>query len=251
MLLIYHALSETRRLTFKRRWSQRILDILAIRLDARLGDAPPGSLFVANHISWIDIFALNAARPVAFVAKAEVRAWPLIGWLSRNADTVFLMRGSRGHARVVNGQINALLAQGKDVAIFPEGTTTDGTHLLNFHGALLQPAVESGRPVQPVALSYRDPEGKLSTAAAYVGDTTLLQSLARILACPSLTVRLEAMPLLSPEMLSRREMAQSARAAIALSLGHLPASTPPETPPDPQGEPPSVAAPTSILYQAQ
>lgn len=93
-------------------------------------DLHPGSLCIANsHISWIDILALNAARPMAFVSKAEVRTWPVIGWLAEKGDTVFLRRGSRGHARVVNAEIDTRLRQGRDVAVFPEGTTTEGTHL--------------------------------------------------------------------------------------------------------------------------
>ena len=221
-----------------------MLDILAIRLDAQLAGATPGSLIVANHISWLDIYALNAARPMAFVSKAEVRDWPLIGWLAANTDTVFLRRGSRGHARIVNAEIDALLNAGKDVAIFPEGTTTDGTHLLNFHGALLQPAVETGRPVQPVALSYHDGDGRRSLAPAYAGETTMGECFAAILACRSLTVRLRPTPPLAPQSRQRRELASTARGAIAFSLGLPLANNPPETARDLQGEQPSDDDPT-------
>lgn len=221
-----------------------MLDILGIRLDAQLAGATPGSLIVANHISWLDIYALNAARPMAFVSKAEVRDWPLIGWLSANTDTVFLRRGSRGHAKIVNAEIDALLNAEKDVAIFPEGTTTDGTHLLNFHGALLQPAVETGRPVQPVAISYHDADGRRSLAPAYAGDTTMGECFAAILACRSLTVRVRPTPALDPQTRQRRELAHAARGAIAFSLGLPLASNPPETPLGLPGEQPSDAAPT-------
>ena len=178
----------------------------------------PGSLIVANHISWLDIYALNAARPMVFVAKAEVRHWPLIGWLAANTDTVFLRRGSCGHARRVNAQIDGLLNAGRDVAIFPEGTTTDGTHLLNFHSALLQPAVDARRPVQPVALSYHDANGHRSLAPAYAGETTMHECLDAILACRSLTVRLRATPPIASQTKSRRELAHEAQYAIAFSL---------------------------------
>ena len=216
---VYPFIRDGRRLWIKQNWSRRLLDILGIRLDAQLAGVEPGSLFVANHISWLDIYALNAARPMAFVAKTEVRQWPLVGWLAARTDTVFLRRGAGRAAKMVNSAIDELLNAEKDVAIFPEGTTTDGTHLLNFHSALLQPAVETGRPVQPVALSYFDAEGRYSAAPAYAGETTMGQCLAAILACPSLTVRLRPTPPLAPRTRHRRELAQAARGAIAFNLG--------------------------------
>ena len=193
-------------------------------------------MIVANHISWLDIFALNAVRPAAFIAKAEVRQWPLFGWLAERNDTVFLQRGSRGHARIVNSQIDALLNDGMDVALFPEGTTTDGTHLLGFHGALLQPAVETGHPVLPVAISYHDASGKLSQAAAYAGETTMQECMSAILACRSLTIRLQVAPTIATVDKSRRDVSQAAHAAIADILatrpGFLPANTALEKAPD-------------------
>ena len=244
MACVYPFIRDGRRLWLKQRWSRQLLDILSIRLDAQLAGAAPGSLVVANHISWLDIYALNAARPMAFVAKAEVRDWPLIGWLSANTDTVFLRRGSRGHARIINAEIGGLLDGDKDVAIFLEGTTTDGTQLLNFHGALLQPAVDTGRPVQPVALSYHDAYGRRSLAPAYAGETTMGECLAAILACRSLTVRLRPTPALDPQSKQRRELALAARGAIAFSLGLPLVNTPPETPRGLPGGQPSDGAPT-------
>jgi len=216
---VYPLIRDSRRLWLKQNWSRQLLDILGIRLDAQLAGVEPGSLFVSNHISWLDIYALNAARPMAFVSKAEVRQWPLFGWLAANTDTVFLRRGKGRHAKVVNSEIDGLLNAEKDVAIFPEGTTTNGTHLLNFHSALMQPAVDTGRPVQPVALSYYDAEGRHSLAPAYAGETTMGQCLAAILACRSLTVRLRPTPPLDPKTRKRRELAQAARGAIAFNLG--------------------------------
>lgn len=179
---------------------------------------------------------MNAARPVAFVSKSEVRDWPLIGWLAAQADTVFLRRGSRGHAKIVNAEIDALLNAGKDVAIFPEGTTTDGTHLLGFHAALLQPAVETGRPIQPVALSYETPDGLRSLAPAYVGDTPLLTCLGEILATPEIVARLRPTPVLQIGDRTRRELAHAARGAIALSLGLPLENRAPETAAGPPAE---------------
>lgn len=250
ILVAYPFCSDCRRLVLKQRWSLRLLELLGIRLDAALGGVTPGSLIVANHISWVDIVVLNAARPVAFVSKSEVRDWPLIGWLAARTETVFLRRGSRGHARIVNAEIDALLNAGKDVAVFPEGTTTDGTHLLGFHGALLQPAIETGRPVQPLALSYLSPSGERSLAPAYIGDTTFLECLRTIMDEPGITARLEALPALPTEGQNRRQIAHAARGEIAFSLGLPLASRPPETPAGPQASPPSDARPTDTPNRA-
>ena len=232
--LWYPLIGTERRLRLKQAWSEKLLNILGVHLQAQLQGLPPGSLLVANHVSWLDVYLINAAQPAAFVSKAEVRQWPVIGWLSARTDTIFLRRGSRGHARLVNAEIDALLTQGRDVAVFPEGTTTDGTHLLHFHAALLQPAIESGRPIQPVALAYLTADGERCRAAAYVGEMSLLDSLRAILATPSMIVRLRALPALTTGSGSRRELALAAHAAIALSLGDPPPHTAPGTAPDPQ-----------------
>jgi 1-acyl-sn-glycerol-3-phosphate acyltransferase len=225
---VYPSVGENRRLWLKQRWSRQLLDILGIRLDAKLAGFAPGNLIVANHISWLDIHALNAALPMAFVAKSELRRWPLVGWLATNTDTIFLRRGSPGDARLVNAEIGAMLKAGKDVAIFPEGTSTDGTQILNFHSALFQAAVDTGRAVQPVALSYYDAVGRRSLAPAYWGDVTMGECFAAILACRSLTVRLRPTPALDPRIRQRRELAHAARGAIAFNLGVPPGNIPTE-----------------------
>lgn len=220
----YPFLRDGRRLWLKQRWSRQLLDILAVRVDARLNGVAPGSLIVANHISWLDIYALNATRPMAFVAKAEVRRWPLIGWLAARSDTLFIRRGCRHDAVEAVGILAERLRRGRDVAIFPEGTTTDGSQVLAFHGALLQAAIEAQRPLQPVSIAYYDSERRRTTVPAYAGETTMAQCLLNILACRRLTVRLRLSPAIDPAGQTRRALAQAARGAIAFSLG-VPAAT--------------------------
>ena len=219
----YRFLNDAGRLWLKQRWSRQLLEILAIRLDAGFGSAARGSLVVANHISWLDIFVLNAARPMAFVSKSEIRHWPLAGWLAANTDTLFLQRGRRSHALEINKQIASMLSSGKDVAVFPEGTTSDGTRIRPFHGALLQPAIDSERPVQPVALAYFDAHGRRTSVPAYAGETSMGECLAAIIASRSLTVRLRQTPAITPaETSCRRKIAAMARGAIAYGLGLSP-----------------------------
>lgn len=236
--------SDFRRLRLRQAWSRALLGALGIDLEADLTHAVPGALLIANHVSWVDILVVNAAIPVAFVAKEEVRRWPLIGWLAAMNDTVFLRRGSRGHAKIINGQVAGLLAQGKHVAVFPEGTTTDGCSLLHFHAALIQPALAAGRPVLPAAISYWEIDGRRSLAPRYDGDISLGQCTRAILGRRRIIARLVTTPLRGLAGEDRRQVAAEAREAIALAAGLPLASNPPETPAGLPGAMPSDGRPT-------
>lgn len=217
--LLYPFLARPARQGQRQRWSQRMLALLGIEVQTKGQALAAGSLLVANHISWLDIFVINALTPAAFVAKADLRGWPLLGRLAARNDTIFLQRGNRSHARIVNEQITALLLDGNLVAVFPEGTTTDGSAVLNFHSALLQPAIAAGRPIQPLALRYETPDGQRCRAPAYDGDVTLLQCIAAITATPHLIARCTALaPLSSDSGATRRELAAAAHAAIAANV---------------------------------
>lgn len=209
-------ITPARKLHLKQRWSARLLKILGIRLETNEPYVSPGSLLVANHISWLDIFVINAAYPAAFISKAEVRQWPVMGWLASKNETVFLRRGSRGHARIVNGEIAALLGRGRHVALFPEGTTTDGSHIHPFHAALLQPAIDAGATIQPLAIAYRLPDGRFTRAPAYDGDVSLGQSIKAIIAEREIVARVHITPALptcaKPD---RKILAHTARDLIA------------------------------------
>ncbi|MBI1906429.1 MAG: 1-acyl-sn-glycerol-3-phosphate acyltransferase [Rhodocyclales bacterium] len=229
-LCVYPFIATATRGKLRQRWSRRLLRCLGVELQAQGAAVPPGSLIVANHVSWLDVFVINALVPSAFVAKAEVRRWPLIGWLAARNDTVFLQRGNRGHAGVVNREIGSLLGGERNVTVFPEGTTSDGTQVLHFHAALLQPAITSGRIVQPLALSYRTPAGTRCHAPVYDGEVTLGQSLARILAAPRIIARTDIVtPVPDATGRHRRELAAQLRDAIVARIV-------------PQGEPKAGAA---------
>lgn len=214
-LFVYPLRSPLQRQHIRQRWSSRLLAIVGLRLEHEGERVQPGCLLVANHVSWLDIFVVNALAPAAFVSKAEVRNWPLIGVLAARNETVFLMRGSRGHARIINAEVGAILDAGRNVALFPEGTTTDGSHVLHFHAALLQPAVESGHSVQPVAISYLDAQGRHSLAPAYAGDTSLIECLMAIVGSRALIASVSVgSPLPTCNGLHRKEVARQARETI-------------------------------------
>ncbi len=142
-------------------------------------------LLVANHISWLDIPVMHAARHCRFVSKSDVKDWPLIGTLAAGAGTLYIERSSRRDAlRVVHLMHDALKAN-EVLAVFPEGTTGDGRELLAFHANLLQAAVLAGAPAQPVGLRFMDKaSGQTSHAPSYIGDETLLGSIWRTLCAP-------------------------------------------------------------------
>lgn len=220
LLLVSPLCAKATQLRLRQRWSQRLLGILGLRLQVDGAQIAPGAMLVANHISWVDIFVINAVAPSAFVSKAEVRNWPVIGWLSAKSDTIFLRRGSRGHARIINAEIAALLDAGRNVAIFPEGTTTDGSHVLHFHAALLQPAIACGHAVQPVALHYCNGDGSYSRAPAYDGDLSLGQCMANIMAARGLVACITAAPPIETAAgIDRRSLAQQTRETIIHTLG--------------------------------
>ena len=232
--LVYPLIDRPAQLKLKQRWSRQLLGMLGVRLQAETAPLPSPTLLVANHISWLDIYVINALAPAAFVCKADVRDWPLIGWLCERTETVFMPRGSRRGAREASGIVAARLRQGWQVAVFPAGTTSDGSEVLPFHGALLQGAVDAGCRVQPLALRYTDEDGRPSTAAAYCGDTSLLQSLRKLASSPSLHARLDVLPPLDGRGAERRELAATAWRAIRHSLNRkeVPASPAEEETPD-------------------
>ena len=200
-------------------WSAGVLRAMGVALHVT-GTARPGAtLLLANHVSWLDIAALHAAVPHArFVSKADVLRWPLLGWLIRGAGTLFIERERKRDAlRVVHAMADALRA-GQTVAVFPEGTTGEGPELLPFHANLLQAAIATATPIQPVVLRFADPTHRFSPAVAYVGDTTLLQSLWRVATARGLEVHVTLLMSRGSAHADRRLLAESLRSLMA---GHL------------------------------
>lgn len=238
-LLGFHAPPERDRIIS--RWSARLLRILGVRL---IVNAPPesgpdqfrhGAMLVANHISWLDIFIIHATRRVHFVSKHEIRDWPVVGWLAARVGTLFIQRAKKSDIARINREMHALLDDGAWVAVFPEGTSTDGSQLLRFLPSLFQPAVDENLPVMPVALQYETPQGAYTDAAAYAGEISFGQSLWRIAGEREIVARLTfCAPVRAA---GRRELAEAAYREIAGALGitltssaSVPGDNPPETP---------------------
>lgn len=171
-------------------WAIDALAHLAIELVV-IGKAPPPgpALLVANHLSWLDIVVMLAAQPARFVAKSDIAHWPLVGRLARGGGTLFIQRESRRDAQRVVHHMAESLKAGDRLAVFPEGTTSDGADVLPFHANLFQAAISADVPVVPVALRFEDAvSGQRSSAACYVDDDTLHGSLWRTVSAPALRV---------------------------------------------------------------
>ena len=176
-------------------------------------------LLVANHVSWLDSYALNTVNAARFVAKSEVAGWPVVGRVAAAFGTFFIKRGCYRDAARTKDRVAGALRRGQAVAAFPEGTTSEGDIVRPFFPALLQAAVDAGTAVQPVAIRYRNRSGGPTTAPAYVGDMSVADSLARLVRECDLHAELVFCPPLLPIGRTRRELATQARQSIAAVLG--------------------------------
>lgn len=240
----YKSLSREQQILITRRWCRQFLRSLGLELKVSgqvPQDFPGNTLLVSNHVSWLDIIALAAYTPPRFVAKMEIRHWPIIGWMVARGGTLFIDRTNRRDAGRVNQIMAASLRQGDCLCVFPEGTTTTGHHILPFKSSLFESAILAGSTVQPVSIRYLDEHGELTSAPTYAGETTFWQSLCRMLKLHRITIELHyGQPLVSGRepLLTRFELAEAARHDIAANLRKSPDTpdTQAKTAADPQVE---------------
>jgi 1-acyl-sn-glycerol-3-phosphate acyltransferase len=174
-------------------------------------------LFLANHLSWLDILLVAGASGAAFVAKAEVAATPVVGWLARLNNTVFVARTERSGVRGQADALRSALASGQPVALFPEGTTDGGPQILPFRASLLASLFPPlpGVLVQPVALDY----GAAAHDLSWIGDESGLANVRKVLARRGTTpVTLRFLPPVDPASGDRKTLASAARAEIVEAL---------------------------------
>jgi 1-acyl-sn-glycerol-3-phosphate acyltransferase len=210
------------RAVWLQRHSRRVLRVLHVRLRSD-GPLPGPGFLVANHLSYLDILVLAAVAPCVFVAKREVRGWPLFGWFARMAGTVFVDRERRTDAGRAVAALRALAGQGVTVVLFPEGTSSDGREVLPFKSALLEPL--TGQPVCAVAhLRYALTDGDPADEVCYWRDMTLFPHLVNLLAKEGVAaeVRCGRVPTAGCE---RKTLAQVLQGVVA-DLGGAPGMTP-------------------------
>jgi len=221
VLLRFGSLDLTQRHEHIRAWSTGILRVMGIGIQVEGHVQPGGVLLAANHVSWLDITALHAVVPQArFVSKADIQSWPLLSRLADAADTLYLERERKRDALRVVHLVAQALIEGQTVAVFPEGTTSDGHTLLPFHANLFQAAIATSTPVQPVALRFSDARVGVSPAVEFVGATTLVESLWRVACADRLVAHISLLPARPSANADRRALAQALRDDIAAALAH-------------------------------
>ncbi|MGX1123551.1 lysophospholipid acyltransferase family protein [Pseudomonas defluvii] len=217
---LYERLRLNPSLQRRQRWSQLFMRQLSNALPFKVtvvGNLPQQPmLWVSNHVSWTDIPLLGMITPLAFLSKAEVRTWPVAGWLAHKAGTLFIRRGG-GDSQLLRKQISQHLQQQCDLLIFPEGTTTDGRSLRTFHGRLLASAIDTGVPVQPVALRYLR-NGETDAIAPFIGDDDLLSHLLRLFSHERAEVEIHLLEPIASHDQERAVLALNAQQAVHRAL---------------------------------
>jgi 1-acyl-sn-glycerol-3-phosphate acyltransferase len=217
--LVFPWVGSGRRNRYIQRWSRQLLRICNVSVEQMDGaTALPHAMIVANHVSWLDIFVINTLHPCRFVAKSEIRDWPLVGWLVDKAGTVFIARGSRRDLRNIFKGLVASLHLGERVAFFPEGETAMQGQMLPFHANLFEAAIDAKVPVQPYALKYVDAAGVAHPAVDYIGETTFVQSMMTVLKSSPVRAQLTCLEPMDAIGAHRRELSQACEQSIARVL---------------------------------
>ena len=202
-------------------WCRKLLKYFNIST-VTFGDPPQdntsNNMFLANHVSWADIYALNSILPLQFIAKSDINNWPILGYLVRKSGTIFINRSNRKDtSRIVETTTERLIAGG-NVGFFPEGTTTDGTSLAHFKSSLVQAAINANAQLRPVAISYPLANGGINTEMAYAGETTLGESMMHVLKQKKPMVELHFLTPIDAQSANRQTLTELAYKVIASTL---------------------------------
>ncbi len=222
MLVLFRWCTAEQKLARIQRWSQQILRVFKIQVNAH--NVPhfsqvKGSMFVCNHVSWLDIFAINAVLPGQFIAKEDVRKWPIIGYLAAQANTVFVsrQRGNGGTQGKVDG-VAAALRNGAQITLFPEGTSTNGEQILPFKSSFFQAAIDAEAKIWPVLCFYPAENGGSNEVMAYYGDLSLWQSLKDLAAQKCGTIELSFYAAIDATDKDRRDLADQTYEILSIEL---------------------------------
>jgi len=201
-----------------RRWQGGLMRVFGFRMRMRGTPLPGATVFVANHVSWIDIVALHSQRMMGFVAKREIEGWPVVGWLAGRGETIYHQRGDQASLGGVLHEMLARLRAGRSVGVFPEGRTRDGREVGPFHARIFLAAVEAGVPVQPVALRY-GAHGQAQSEVAFAPGESFLGNFLRILGDPAREAEACFLEPIEPGAVDgRRRIAEEARERIVAAM---------------------------------
>lgn len=207
-------------------WCKHLLGAFNLRVISH-GHVPAANtpltttMFVANHISWADIHALNSIVSVRFIAKSEIRNWPIFGYLVSRANTLFIDRSKRQDAKRTIDIAAQSLQSGDNLCLFPEGTTTDGTSIKPFKSSLIQAAILSGATIWPVAIRYPHPDGGVNVDVAYAGETTMAESMQQILSQKQPVIELHFLAPILPKDFANQDRRELTMRVETLIRHHL------------------------------
>ena len=218
--------SREQKLSHIKDWSHHVLKVVGIRLDitesSALIHSTKAQLLVANHVSWLDVLVIQALHPCVFVAKSEVRKWPLVGSMAKACGVVFVDRSSSSSARKMVDDVASALHHGYCVAGFPEGTSSEGYGVSLFHANLFEAAIHRDVEVLPLALRYTDlSTSSLCVKAAFVGEIGFLESLHQVISTDGIHARIQIGQVLSPQGHSRRTLAHLSHRSVSTQLEAL------------------------------
>ena len=227
--IVLPMLNKPHKLAIIKWWCGGLLRAFHIKIST-FGTLPPantqGVMFVANHVSWSDIHALNSLIALRFIAKSDIKSWPIFGYLVTKANTLFIDRNKRQEAgRIVQITAESLIA-GDNLCFFPEGTTSDGSgiegkQVLPFKSSVLQAAIDANTRIWPVALRYVNADGSINTQMAYAGDTRLIDSMSQIINQKNALVELHFLAPIQATDYDRRGLTAAAYQAISAKLVSL------------------------------
>ena len=190
---------------FRQWWFSKVVSISGLKLTIK-GSYPENNetaLWVSNHVSWLDIPVIGSAG-VAFLSKAEIRKWPVIGWLGEKGGTVFIQRGGKNASQIASETIAKNINTGDSVLVFPEATTTDGTDVKQFHARIFAPALDHHLRVQPIAIRYLDENGNCHPNVIW-GDESFLSNLLQVIGETNIYVELNFLPSIDAECFTERK----------------------------------------------
>lgn len=202
-------------------WLGQVAAIAGVRIQVIGQPVSEPTLWVGNHISWMDIPVLGGLAPVGFLSKDEVRTWPVIGWLAKQAGTLFIVRGEKDASVKARQELERHLQQEHSIVLFPEGTTTDGRNVRRFHARPLAPALDAGLKIQPVVIRYPDAAGQPNLDVPYIDEDTIVDSATRIFGKRRTLAEVRFLdPVDCSDFESRKALAAHLQEIISANLGY-------------------------------
>jgi 1-acyl-sn-glycerol-3-phosphate acyltransferase len=228
--IIFPRVDAAARRAWVRWWSAKLVRIIGLATQVEGTPPSPGeraAMIASNHVSWLDIFVISGIHSTRFIAKSEIRDWPMAGWIAERAGTIFIRRQVRRDTARINEVVHAALLAGDCVGLFPEGTTSEGDHVLKFHSSLFEAAVANAAHVHPCAIRYERPDGTPCRPMAYVGELSFMQSLGLAIRQRGVVARVRFGDAIDTQGLDRREVTRRAHASVVSLLPPIPGRGPP------------------------